>query len=596
MSAGGDLPFSVLASAFERMEEITSRNALTDMLIDLFKKAPPELLDEIVYLMQGKLYPDFVGVELGVGEKLLLRAIALASGLPQEAVENLYKKSGDVGAAAEEAERMRKQVVLFREPLTVRRVYTTLERIARATGEGAQDMKVKLLASLFNDAEPLEARYLARIVMGRLRLGVADYTVLDALAVAFGGTKEAREIVERAYNISSDLGLVARTIATQGLEGLKSIKIVVGRPIRPMLAERLSSPKEILEKIGGRAAAEYKFDGERMQIHRNGDSVAIFSRRLENITSHYPDVVEIVKVGLKSKEAIVEGEGVAFDADTGDFLPFQELMHRRRKYGVEKAMEEYPVSLYLFDVIYADGVDYTTRPYLERRRKLEEIVEVGDRINVAPMVMTSDPEEMERFMMEAIEKGCEGLVVKDPDSVYRAGAREWSWIKLKREYRSEMTDTVDLVIVGAFHGRGKRAGLYGAYLLAAYDKDSDTFKTVCKVGTGFTDEDLKYFHDLLQQYVMDHRHPRVDSKMEADVWFVPQVVIEVLAAEITLSPIHTAAWGVIRPGAGLALRFPRYTGKLRTDKGPEDATTVAELVEMYRSQIKKIEETPSEGS
>jgi len=596
LSSDGDLQFSVLAEVFERMEEITSRNALTDMLIDLFKRAPPEILDEIVYLMQGKLYPDFVGVELGVGEKLLLRAISLASGLSQERVEDLYRKLGDIGRAAEEAEKSRKQVVLFREPLTVRRVYTALERIARASGEGAQDSKVKLLASLFNDAEPLEARYLARIVMGRLRLGVADYTVLDALAVAFGGTKEAREVVERAYNVSSDLGLVARTVAAEGLEGLKSIRITVGRPIRPMLAERLSSPKEILDKMGGKVAAEYKFDGERMQVHRSGDQVMVFSRRLENITSHYPDVVEIARTGLRSSDAIVEGEGVAFDADTGEFLPFQELMHRRRKYGVEKAMEEYPVSLYLFDVIYADGVDYTTRPYMERRKKLEEIVEVGERMNIAPMMMTSDPDEMERFMMEAIEKGCEGLVVKDPSSVYRAGAREWSWIKLKREYRSEMTDTVDLVIVGAFHGRGKRAGVYGAYLLAAYDQGSDTFKTVCKVGTGFTDEDLRNFHDMLQQYVMDHRHPRVDSKMDADVWFVPQVVIEVLAAEITLSPIHTAAWGAIRPGAGLALRFPRYTGKLRTDKGPEDATTVTELVEMYRSQIKKIEETPSEGS
>ncbi|MFP3401364.1 MAG: ATP-dependent DNA ligase [Nitrososphaeria archaeon] len=592
-----DLPFRALAEAFQRMEEVTSRNALTEMLIDLFKRSPPEILDEIVYLMQGKLYPDFVGVELGVGEKLLLRSISLATGLPQDRVEDLYKRLGDVGRAAEEAVASRKQVVLFREQLTVRRVYSTLERVAKMSGEGAQDAKVKLLASLFNDAEPLEARYLARIVMGRLRLGVADYTVLDALAVAFGGSKEAREIVERAYNVSSDLGLVARTAASQGLAGLQSIGITVGRPLRPMLAERLSSPQEILEKIGGTVAAEYKFDGERMQVHRKGDSVMVFSRRLENITSHYPDVVEIARSGLRSNEIIVEGEGVAFDADTGEFLPFQELMHRRRKYGIEKAMEEYPVSLYLFDLIYADGVDYTTKPYTERRRKLEELVSPSDRINLAPMIMTKDPEEIERFMMEAIERGCEGLVVKDPNSVYRAGAREWSWIKLKREYRSEMTDTVDLVIVGAFHGRGKRAGVYGAYLLAAYDPDSDTFKTVCKVGTGFTDEDLRNFHEMLQQYVISHRHPRVDSRMEADVWFVPQVVIEVLAAEITLSPIHTAAWGAVRPNAGLALRFPRYTGRLRSDKGPEDATTVKELVEMYRSQVKKIEEpASSEGT
>ena len=590
MGLDNDMPFSMLSEAFQKMEVTSSRIALTEILIELFKRTPPQLMDDVVYLIQGKLYPDFVGLELGVGEKLLLKAISLATGVSPGEVEKLYKRLGDVGKAAEDCEKRRRQATLFREPLTVSRVYSTLERVAKAFGEGSQDMKIRLLASLFNDAEPLEARYLARIVLGKLRLGVADYTVLDALAVAFGGTKESREFVERAYNLSSDLGLVARTMAERQIEGVKGIGITVGRPVRPMLAERLKTPQEVLEKIGGRVAAEYKFDGERMQVHKKGDRVQVFSRRLENITNHYPDVIRIAGEGIKAEEAIVEGEGVAFNPDTGEFLPFQELMHRRRKYGIEKAMEEYPVSLYFFDLLYLNGMDYTQKPYLERRGKLAEIVEEGERIHLAPMISTESPDELERFMMEAIERGCEGLVIKDPGSNYRAGAREWAWIKLKREYRTEMTDTVDLVIVGGFHGRGKRVGVYGAYLVAAYDKEADMFRTVCKVGTGFTDEDLKGFYEMMNRYEIDHKHPRVDSKMEADAWFVPQVVIEVLAAEITLSPIHTAAWSSIRPGAGLALRFPRYTGRLRLDKNPEDATTVQELIEMYRRQTKSVVE------
>lgn len=578
------MEFLRLTEAFQRMEQTTSRIALTEILVWLFKQAPSDLVDKVVYLIQGKLYPDFVGLELGVGEKLLLRAIAVSCGVGVNEVESLYKSLGDIGRVAEESEKKRRQVTLFKSPLTVQRVYTVLEKVAKTVGEGSQDIKIRLLASLFNDAEPVEARYIARIVAGKLRLGIADYTILDALAIAYGGTKDARQIVERAYNISSDLGLVARSIATGGLEAVKEISIEVGRPIRPMLAERLKTPDEVIEKIGGRVAAEYKFDGERMQIHKKGSSIWIFSRRLENITSHYPDVVELAKKNIAGREVVVEGEGVAFNEDTGEFLPFQELMHRRRKYGVEKAMKEYPITLYLFDLLYFDGTDYTIKPYLERRKKLEEVVREDEKLQLAPMMITKTPGEIERFMWEAIERGCEGLVVKDPGSVYRAGAREWAWIKLKREYQSELTDTLDLVVVGGFYGRGKRAGYYGAYLLAAYDKDTDTFKTVCKVGTGFTDEDLKLFYELMNKFKIPGRHPRVDSRMEADVWFTPSVVIETLATEITLSPIHTAAWGAIKPGAGLALRFPRYTGRIRDDKKPEDATTVYELVEMYKRQ------------
>ena len=584
--------YSLIADAYEKIEATTKRLEMTDYLVQLLKNTPKELIDKVVYLTQGKLYPDFMGIEIGVAEKLAIRAIARASGHSEKEIEEDLKKTGDIGETAQNFIAKKKQITLFQQPLTVEKVYETLDKMAKATGEGAMDLKVSLLAGLLANASPKEAKYIVRTVTGKLRLGIADMTVLDALAIAYGGGKEARQLLERAYNISSDLGRVAKTLVEEGLEGIKKFKVVIGEPIRPMLAERLSSPHEILEKLGGKCAAEYKYDGERIQAHKDGKKVLLFSRRLENITAQYPDAVELLKNHVKAKEAILEGECVAIDPDTGDMLPFQELMHRRRKYGIEKAMEEYPVSLFMFDALYVDGKDLTLEPYPVRREYLNKVVEEGERIKIAEYIITDNPEELEKFFLEAVEKGCEGLVCKSvmPDSIYRAGARGWLWIKYKRDYKSEMTDTVDLVIVGAFHGKGRRAGTYGALLLAAYDPENDTFKTVCKCGSGFTDEDLANLPKMLDPHKVEHKHPRVISNLEADVWFEPKIVIEVIGAEITLSPIHTCAMDTVRKGSGLAIRFPRFTGNYRFDKAAEDATTEKEIVQMYRSQLKKFDE------
>jgi DNA ligase-1 len=418
-------------------------------------------------------------------------------------------------------------------------------------------------------------------------------TVLDALAIAYGGGKEARDDIERAYNISSDLGRVAKTVVERGIEGIKRFRVSIDEPIRPMLAERLSSHEEILEKLGGKCIAEYKYDGERLQVHKSGDNVTLYSRRLENISGQYPDAIGLFKKNVKAKEAILECECVAVDVDTGEMRPFQELMHRRRKYGIEKAIEDYPVSLFMFEALYVDGKDLTLEPYPLRRKTLVKIIEEGNRVKLAHNIIARDARELEKFFLKAIEDGCEGLVCKSiaKDSVYQAGARGWLWIKYKRDYKSEMRDTVDLVVVGAFHGRGKRAGTYGALLLAAYDSENDIFETVTKCGTGFTDEDLAKLPNMMQKHVVSHKPPRVNSMFEADVWFEPFVAIEILGAEITLSPIHTCAMDSVRKGSGLAIRFPRFTGKYRLDKAAEDATTVAEIIEMYRNQLKKIRAT-----
>ena len=586
------MKYSEIADAYEKIEATTKRLEMTDLLVDLLKRTPKDVIDKVVYLTQGKIYPDFVGIEIGVAERLAIKALARASGRRESEIEEDLQKSGDIGETAQKMTAAKKQLTFLQQPLTVQRVYETLDKMAKASGSGAVDAKMALLAGLLADATPKEAKYIMRTVTGNLRLGIADMTVLDALAIAYGGGKEARELIERAYNISSDLGRVARVLAEKGLEGIKKFEVSVGEPIRPMLAERLSSPEEILEKLGGKCIAEYKYDGERIQAHKKGEEIILFSRRLENISNQYPDAVELLKKHVKARDAILEAECVAIDPDTGEMQPFQELMHRRRKYGIEKAMEEYPVSLFMFDALYVDGRDLTLEPYPIRRKVLEKVVKESERVKIAKYIITGDVKELEKFFLEAIEDGCEGLVCKSmaEDSVYQAGARGWLWIKYKRDYKSEMTDTVDLVIVGAFHGRGKRAGTYGALLLAAYNPENDTFETVTKCGTGFTDEDLAKLPEMMKKHIISHKHPRVNSMIEADVWFEPVVVIEVLGAEITLSPIHTCAMDAIRKGSGLAIRFPRFTGNYRLDKAAEDATNVSEIIEMYQKQLKKIVE------
>jgi DNA ligase-1 len=586
------LRYAVIAEAYEKIEATTKRLEMTDLLVDLLKGTPKEIIDRVAYLTQGRIYPDFVSLEIGVAERLAIKALARASGRMEREIEEDLKKTGDIGETAQKFLASRKQVTFFQQPLTVERVYETLDKMAKASGSGAVETKMALLAGLLADATPKEAKYILRTVTGNLRLGVADMTVLDALSIAYGGGKEARELVERAYNISSDLGRVAKIVAEKGLRGIKTFEVSIGEPIRPMLAERLGSPEEILEKLGGKCIAEYKYDGERVQMHKKNEEVVLFSRRLENISSQYPDAIELVKSHVKAKDAILEAECVAMDLNTGEMRPFQELMHRRRKYGIKEAMAEYPVSLFMFDALYVDGRDLTLERYPVRRKALEKATRESDRVKIAKHIITSDVKELENFFLEAIEDGCEGLMCKSvsENSVYQAGARGWLWIKYKRDYKSEMTDTVDLVIVGAFHGRGKRAGTYGALLLAAYNPDGDTFETVTKCGTGFKDEDLAKLPKMMEKHLITHKHPRVNSTLEADVWFEPVVVIEILGAEITLSPIHTCAMDAIRRGSGLAIRFPRFTGNYRLDKAAEDATTVEEIVEMYKGQLKKMAE------
>ncbi len=602
------MSFSILADVFERLERTTSRTQMILYLVELFKKTPADVIDKVVYLLQGKLWPDWKGLpELGVGEKMLIKAASIALHVPESTIESLAKRLGDIGRAIEKlkAEKTRGRPVgllafmkksAAAQGLTVERVYETLARIAMATGEGSRDIKLKLLAGLLAEASPKEAKYIARFVEGRLRLGVGDATIMEALAVVYGGSAAKKSIVERAYNLRADLGMIAKILATQGIEALKKIEPEVGIPIRPMLAERHNDPAEMLRKVGGKALVEYKYDGERAQIHIKDGKVWIFSRRLENITHMYPDVVEMARERVKAREAIVEGEIVAINPETGELRPFQELMHRRRKKDIYQAMKEYPVAVFLFDMLYHDGEDLTIKPLPVRRKHLIDSVEKTDRWTLAKGIITDSPEELEKFFLQAIEDGAEGVMVKaiHERSIYQAGARGWLWIKYKRDYKSEMIDTVDLVVIGAFYGKGRRAGKFGALLMAAYDPDTDTFKSVCKVGSGFTDEELDRLNEILKPYIRSSKPPRVDSQLKPDVWVEPALVAEIIGAELTLSPIHTCCYSWAKPGVGISIRFPRFI-RWRPDKGPEDATTTKELFEMYRRQLKRVKEEATAG-
>ena len=588
------MEYSRLVDIYERIEATTKRLEMTDLLVELFKSVPPEIIDKAVYLTQGRVYPDYSGIELGLAEKPVLKTLNFTTGVAEARLESLWHELGDMGLVAEQAVAGKKQTSLFSEKLTVSRVYQNFADIARASGGGSQDMKMRKLAELLHDATPKEAKYIIRTVIGKMRLGTADMTIVDALAVTYGD-KERRDEVERAYNVSSDLGEVSKALATKGMAGLSDIHLKLGRPIRAMLCERLPSLQEIIEKIG-LTVLEYKYDGLRMQAHVGEKETRIFSRHLEDITEQFPEIRDEFRLAFKGKSCIVEGEAVPIDTNTGEFRPFQEVSRRRgRKYELDVMTQDYPVHLFLFDCLFSDEIDLTMQPLSERRATLERQMQPSEKIRLSKTLTTDKVEEAQVFFDEAIEGGCEGVVAKAPGSFYEAGARGFQWIKYKRDYKSEMTDTVDLVVVGAFSGRGKRAGTYGALLMATYDKKADIFRTTSKLGSGFDDATLSALPERLKAFGVPKMPARVSSRMKPDFWFNPAVVLEVLGAEITLSPTHTCALDAIRAGSGLAVRFPRFTGRWRDDKRPEDATTDDELLGMYRAQLKTIkDEAPPE--
>ncbi len=580
------MKFSVLSDSLEKMESTTKRIELTDILVELLKNTHANIISKVIYLIQGKIRPNFEGVELGIAEKLVIRAISKSSGITTKKIEDDYNDGGDLGKTGANILRQKTQTTFTAETITLERVYDTLLKISKLEGKGSQDMKMKYISSLLNDATPIESKFILKILLGTLRLGIAENTTMDALAIAFTNEKSNRELVENAYNVSSDLGKVSEVLATEGINGILKFTTSLFSPIRPMLADRVKSEDDAFKKIKNDFAAEYKLDGERAQIHKKNNEIVLFSRSLENITRYYPDVVEKISKCINANDGIFEAEIVAVNENTGNFLPFQELMHRRRKYKLEQAVSDYPITVNFFDVLYYNQTDYLEKPYMERRKTLENIIKENNFAKLVPMSIVSNEGDVTESLENSINSGCEGLMLKVIDSPYRAGTRGNNWLKLKREYQNELGDSLDLVVVGAFFGRGRRTGKYGTLLLSSYNSESDTFPTICKVGTGFTDENLDQLFQILSSKVTLKKNPRVESTMEADIWFEPELVLEIVASEISLSPIHKTGLNMVRKDIGFALRFPKFTGKIRSEKSAEDASVDEEVLALYKNQKK----------
>ncbi|HEV2449779.1 MAG TPA: ATP-dependent DNA ligase [Thermoplasmata archaeon] len=586
------MQFADLVATYEKLGATTKRLEMRSLLSELLKRVEPAELPEVLYLSQGLLRPEYEGVELGVADSLARRALAEASGTPEKEIQSLTKGSGDLGLTAETllAQAQRSAAGAG----TVADVYASFREVATASGEGSQDRKVEIIAQLLRRASPTEAKYVLRFVLGTLRLGVREMSLLDALGVAFAdGSKEARQQIEGAFNVSSDLGVVAHALATKGLPGLEAIHLTVGRPIRPMLAERSPTLEDLLKRMEGTAVLEYKYDGLRIQAHLpEHGPVQLFSRRLEAIGAQFPELLRELPKAIRRRPAIVEGECVSVDLETGELRPFQAISRRRgRKYDLERIEGEIPVRLFLFDLLLEGEHERLAEDYPERRRHLEALVDPkgSELVVLATQERVGDAPAATRFFDQAIADGCEGVMGKSvaPGSRYRAGARGFWWIKYKREYTQALADTIDGVVVGGFAGRGRRAGTWGALLVATFEPESERFESFCKVGSGFDDETLDGLKARLKPFEVAEKPEEVVTELTPDQWFRPSVVLELRGAELSLSPIHCAAVGKVRPGVGLALRFPRFTGKWRPDKGETDATTSAELLGLYRSQVRQ---------
>jgi DNA ligase-1 len=554
------MKFSELAKLYETLEKTSSYNKMRAILAKFFKKTPKTEVKNVAYLTLGQIASDYADINLGMAEKMVVKSIAKAGGASQSFVLKRYKKLGDVGKTAEE--------YAGKGALTVKEVFETLHKIAKASGGGSQERKISLLAKLLSKASPLEARYLARTVLGDLRLGAGSKTVLDALSIAYTGTKAARKKLEYAFNICPDVGIIAETVARKGVRGVERIGVELGVPILSMLCQRVKDLGQIKTKIGYPVAVEEKYDGERIQIHKKGDKVRLYSRRLENITAQFPDVVAAVKKNVKARNCVIDSEVMPVDKK-GNLLPFQVLMRRRRKHEVEKYVKKVPVTLFAFDILYLNGKSLIREPYKKRYALLQKSVKRTKRMQLALRKICKDVACIEELFNKTVELGGEGVVIKNLQGPFQAGVRGWHWVKWKPEYVKGLRDTFDLVVVGGYHGKGRRAGTYGALLCAVYNSKKDIFETFCKLGSGFTDKELS---KLLRKFKkIKHKPARLEVKkiMKPDVWFDPRIVVEVTGAELTKSPSHTS---------GYALRFPRF---LRwREKKPEQATTKKEILKI----------------
>lgn len=624
-SAGKPAPYRFLADAFERMSQVTARVELTEQLTRVFRSiigvTPADLLPA-VYLVTNKLAPANEGLELGVGDSIVLKALASATGRQMVKLRDDLHRMGDLGDVAVKS-RTTQRTMFPPPPLTVRGVYEEFVSIAKAAGRATMEDKARRIQRLLVSAKESEAKFLARALQGKLRIGIAEKTLMTALAAAVvmhaAGSGEGHDETRRSSGLGADIERASRTLRAVFSECpswdavvpvlLKSgaiderlqerCKLTPGLPVGPMLAKASRSVADVIASFSNaRFTCEYKYDGERAQLHRLPDGLyKIYSRNAEDHTAKYPDLAEQIPRAVRAAHAgstfIVDAEVVAYDREAGRLLPFQAIQQRARK-NVTLDDIKTRVCLFVFDVLYLDGRPLTKLSLEERREHLHALFEpVPGEVDFVASADFCDVERIQAFMDEAVAASCEGLMVKALDgarATYEPANRTQNWLKLKKDYLEGVGDTLDLVPIGAFYGRGKRTGWFGSFLLACYDPDGERFETVTKIGTGFSEEQLQRFHSLFveQGKLLDKPRPYFAHSDSAagkpDVWLDPCQVWEVQCADLSLSPAHMAAFGHVAEDKGISVRFPRLL-RVRDDKESEEATTSEQIVQMYREQF-----------
>ncbi|WP_202320246.1 ATP-dependent DNA ligase [Archaeoglobus neptunius] len=553
--------FREFAEFCEKLEKISSTLELTARIAAYLQEIndDKDLYDTVLFIT-GKIYPPWDERELGVGVGLIYEALENVSSVKKSQIEAMIRELGDLGLAAEELIKRKKMATLAFEELTIRKVRDTFDQISSLTGEGSRKRKIMLLTGLYGLTTPLEARYLTRLILNEMRLGVGEGIMRDAIARAFGVNPET---VERAYMITNDLGKVAVVARTEGEKGLKNLNVELHVPVRMMLAQVAENFEQAIGEMGS-AAVEWKFDGSRVQVHWDGKKVTIYSRRLENVTRALPEIVEEVKKSIRPN-VILDGEVIA--VKDGRPMPFQHVLRRfRRKHDVSKMVEKIPLEVHFFDILYHNG-EKIDLPLSERRKILESVISETGRIKIAVQTVTKSVEKVKEIYRRAIEAGHEGVMIKNPSSPYIPGKRGKNWLKLKA-----LMETLDLVVVGGEWGEGKRSHWLSSFELACFDTTTGELLKVGKVATGFTEEDLEELTELFKPLIVSQEGKKVE--------FIPKYVFEVAYQEIQKSPKYES---------GYALRFPRFI-RLRDDKDVDEADTIERVENLYKMQFEQREQ------